>query len=130
VNAMGEGWPGRESLAHGAGVHVRTVERAIQRLERLGLVDVTRYRGRSRTNRYRLVFPFEKNATSANGEVSFSEFQVLWKTLGITPEKAAQDSVKGGPVPPKVVRSRTPIRGRAHARGGKGVTKGAGRDSS
>jgi len=125
VNAMGEGWPSRASLAHGAGVSMSTVVRAIARLELAGLLDVTRYRGRTRTNRYRLVLPLEKNVSQGNGRMSFSDFQRVGITLGITPEKVSPGPVKGVTGDTRTSKELDDLsRARPRARGGKGVTKG------
>ena len=108
ANGQGEAWPSRATLAAGAGVSVRTVVRAIRDLERVGLVDVTRYRGRTHTNRYRLVVPLKKRDT----RVTYSDAIGLGITLGITPEKVTHATVKGDT---RVTRSRKEIEGLARA---------------
>lgn len=51
MNRRGIAWPSKQSLAEGTGYSIRTVDRAIIRLEQAGFLIVTRTAGR-RSNRY------------------------------------------------------------------------------
>lgn len=86
---------GRHTIAEKIGVHVRTVDHSIQRLERYGYLDVHRNRGRSRSNNYRMGFP-EKAAPKP----SFIDEPATEKANSAPPfideEKAAHDAEKGG----------------------------------
>ena len=119
VNGQGEGYPSRATLAAAASVSVRTVDRAIERLERLDLVVVRRGRGRTHTNRYRLRMP----AVKGDAHVPFSGLAALGITLGITRERATLATVKGDTGDTRSRKeiealSRTPARTRARAEGG------------
>jgi hypothetical protein len=56
MNGTGFAWPSRVSVADRAGLDVRTVDKAIARLERAGLLVVHRSRGRN-ANRYHAALP-------------------------------------------------------------------------
>ena len=58
ANGRGHAHPGRQTLARGSSIAVRSAERAITRLEGAGWIAVSRSRGgRSRTNGYALLLP-------------------------------------------------------------------------
>jgi hypothetical protein len=56
ANRQGYCWPSRNTIAAGAKCDVRTVDRAVRRLEAAGFVEVSRSRGRT-SNSYRLLIP-------------------------------------------------------------------------
>lgn len=86
---------GRNTIAEKVGVHVRTVDHCIQRLEERGYLHVERSRGRSRSNNYRLVFP-EKAAVAPPFHVSNLSEKAANEPPFINEEKAADDTEKGG----------------------------------
>src|SRR5262245_10719913 len=53
----GETFVGRETISDLIGIHVRSVELSIKKLETLGFLHVRRSRGRGRVNTYTLGFP-------------------------------------------------------------------------
>jgi hypothetical protein len=57
-------WPGEEELATRARVGVRQVRRCLRELEDMGELTTVVQRGRSRSNRYRIVMPTAENRTS------------------------------------------------------------------
>jgi hypothetical protein len=58
MDGRGRCWPSRETLAAAVGLSVRTVERAVQRLEAVGWLRVERTEGgRHRTNTYEALLP-------------------------------------------------------------------------
>jgi len=62
LNSKGVAYPSRGELAAGSGLGVRTVDRALRRLEAAGFLDVERTRGggygeNKNTNRYRVTLP-------------------------------------------------------------------------
>jgi len=57
MDRRGHAFPGRATLAAGAGYRVRTIDRAIPRLEKAGLLRVVRNGGRSKTNYYIALLP-------------------------------------------------------------------------
>jgi hypothetical protein len=59
MNGQAEAFPGKDALADRAGVDVRTVDRALHRIEAAGFVRVRVGGGRARTNRYEGITPAE-----------------------------------------------------------------------
>ena len=97
MNGTGECWPSKAQLAADTGLDVRTVDRAVVRLERAGLVTVRRGNGRGHPNRYRPGNPGVNPGASA----------------GVYPEKPRQKrQINPGTVPGEEV----PIEENARAR--------------
>lgn len=67
MDSHGDGWPSLALLAAGAGVDVRTVIRAVKRLELAGLIGVTRSRGRH-ANRYHATIQNRDTGVTVNGD--------------------------------------------------------------
>jgi hypothetical protein len=92
----GDTFVGRETIANLIGVHVRTVELSIQKIESLGFVHVQRARGRGQVNTYSLTFP-EKAFSTPPFETE--------KAVSAPPfsgqEKAVSEDAKGGENDPK-----------------------------
>ncbi|WP_338692012.1 hypothetical protein V5279_37885 [Bradyrhizobium sp. 26S5] len=92
----GETFVGRETIADLIGVHVRTAELSIQKIEALGFLKVQRARGRGHVNTYTMTFP-EK----AVSEPPFTDEKAVPTPPIREPEKAVDDHLKGGEGAPK-----------------------------
>jgi hypothetical protein len=57
MDLRGHAFPSRATLAAGAGYTVKTIDRAVPRLEKAGLLRVIRNSGRSRVNYYIALLP-------------------------------------------------------------------------
>lgn len=92
-SATGSTFLSRERLAAHCKVCVRTVIRAIARLEQLGLLTVERSTGRGHANVYSMAFPDEQNATAAaqKGDIGV-QFADLKGDIRVTPTLIDQDS--------------------------------------
>ncbi|OAF18670.1 hypothetical protein [Bradyrhizobium neotropicale] len=92
----GNTFVGRETIADLIGIHVRTVELSIKKIEALGFVHVQRARGRGHVNTYVLTFP-EKTVSTPPFETE--------KAVSAPPfsgqEKAVSEDPKGGENDPK-----------------------------
>jgi len=86
----GHAFPSRKTLAAGAGYNVRTIDRAVPRLEKAGLLRVVRNGGRSRANYYIALLP-ERATESRRFE---------WERATLATEKGdseAKNSDSGSP---------------------------------
>jgi hypothetical protein len=94
----GETFVGRETIADLIGGHVRTVERSIQILERLGFLFVRRARGRGHANTYVMTFPEKAASTPPLAQENAAHTPPFTSASGRsqTEEKAASDELKGG----------------------------------
>ncbi|RTE92443.1 hypothetical protein [Bradyrhizobium sp. LVM 105] len=92
----GQTFVGRETIADLIGGHVRTVELAIQKLEKWKLLHVDRARGRGHVNTYTMTFP-EKAVSTPPLE---NEKAVPTPPF-VAEEKAVSKEVKGGESPLK-----------------------------
>ena len=90
-NGRGHAFPGRQTLARGSSVSVRSAERAVTRLEGAGWIAVSRSRGgRSRTNGYALLLP----------ETASQVRRLEWETASLRTQTASEttvNSVTGSP---------------------------------
>lgn len=84
MNSAGECYPARATLAKNCRCAVRTVERAVTRIESAGLLDVSRTAGRGHSNRYRA------SVKGVTGDAFSGK-----KRRHQRPEKATPDAVKG-----------------------------------
>jgi len=103
----GETFVGRETISDLIGIHVRSVELSIKKLETLGFLHVRRSRGRGRVNTYTLGFPEKAVSTSSiRQEQAVSASPVEQEKAVPTPpfdhsKKAVPEAQKGGETTPK-----------------------------
>jgi hypothetical protein len=109
MNGAGECYPARASLAVACCCSVKTVDRAVVRIESAGLLDVSRDAGRGRSNRYRATL------NGVTGDAIPDE-----KRGHSGPEKASSGTVKGVTGDPrKRVKASEGVSTRAGARAGR-----------
>jgi Helix-turn-helix domain len=89
-------WPGREAIAAGAGCDVRTVDRAIARLETAGFLRVHHSKGR-KSNRYQATFPNRDTESPLN---SGRESRLPGQRVAVT---ATLTTANGGTESPELV---------------------------
>jgi DNA-binding transcriptional ArsR family regulator len=86
MNGAGECWPSKEALAENTGLGLRTVDRAILRLEAAGYLLIERRGGRHKTNRYSARNPVTLDAL-------FGEKPRHWRRE--TPSETTRNPAKG-----------------------------------
>jgi hypothetical protein len=91
MNLQGHAFPGRAALAAGAGYTVRTIDRAVPRLEKAGLLRVVRNGGRSKANYYIALLP-ERATESRRSE---------WERATLTTEKGDSEARNSDRVSPE-----------------------------
>ena len=87
----GHAFPGRATLAAGAGYAVRTIDRAVPRLEKAGLLRVVRNGGRSKANYYIALLP-ERATESRRFE---------WERATLATEKGDSEAINSDRVSPE-----------------------------
>jgi hypothetical protein len=91
MDLRGHAFPSRATLAAGAGYTVKTIDRAVPRLEKAGLLRVIRNSGRSRVNYYIALLP--ERATESR--------RLEWERATLATEKGDSEAVNGDRVSPE-----------------------------